>query len=489
VAGPYLQRGAAQPVKWQREPEPGRPSLLVIGHFASHACAAYDDECFDDPEIARAIAASFRPVRIDAEERPDLAAQYQWLAEDGGGWPLICIVDGEGAARRVLGKLPRARLAAMLSEPVPATPLRAPAAGEPLAATEIRAVAEQAAAGLAAALKQHGVGFGPPPRFPHAPALSLLLESGGEAAELARRVIDAFSHGGLHDHLGGGFHHSSTDARWIVPHFEKHAIDQAVLLELPGADHRPSTLRYVTERLALPGGGYATSEAADSGPYDDGSYYTWTVDEARAALDDATDLAIAQRRFDIFGRGELHSDPTRNVLFIANSDAAIARELVLPAGEVTRRLPAIIARMRAAREARPRPPLDPTLHVAPSARLARACLDEHARHTLELLAERPSRGWLADEAQLGLAWLAAGDRDRAARCLDRARPLLASAPAWLARDGSDASPIALAGRLQLMLGEVDGVIETVRKYLTTAAALGVRGAGLIALAKALPDLQ
>jgi hypothetical protein len=31
--------------------------------------------------------------------------------------------------------------------------------------------------------------------------------------------------GGMYDQLGGGFHRYSTDANWIVPHFEQSSMD------------------------------------------------------------------------------------------------------------------------------------------------------------------------------------------------------------------------------------------------------------------------
>ena len=38
--------------------------------------------------------------------------------------------------------------------------------------------------------------------------------------------------GGIHDHLGGGFHRYSTEPTWSIPHFEKMLYDNAQLLKL-----------------------------------------------------------------------------------------------------------------------------------------------------------------------------------------------------------------------------------------------------------------
>src|SRR6185312_15013558 len=221
---------------------------------------------------------------------------------------------------------------------------------------------DDALAAIAAARDRHHGGFEPPPKRPRAPLLDLLLAIDPPAA---LQTLDGLVQGGIHDQLGGGFHAYSTDERWVVPHFEKRAVDQAALLATfaraaaASGQHRYAAvarriIAYVECRLALDSGGYAASEDADVGNYDDGSLYTWTVDEARAVLD-GDELACAQPYFDLYGRGELHSDPTRNVLFIAAPPEEIAREL----GRDVAGVRALVVRVRdkllAARSERPQP--------------------------------------------------------------------------------------------------------------------------------------
>jgi uncharacterized protein YyaL (SSP411 family) len=193
---------------------------------------------------------------------------------------------------------------------------------------------------------------------------------------------------------------------------------------------------YLECRLALEGGGWGASEDADVGAFDDGSHYTWTVDEARAVLD-ADELAVAQPYFDIFGRGELHSDPTRNVLFVAASPERVARELGRTAAEVHQLLVRARDKLLDARGQRPAPAVDMTAYAGVFARTARAYLEaeaalggtrdrDRALAALDRLyaARQPDGGiphrlddprslrWLADHTELGLAAVRAYEATR-----------------------------------------------------------------------------
>jgi len=295
-------------------------------------------------------------------------------------------------------------------------------------------------------------------------------------------------------------------------------------------------IAYVECRLALDGGGYAASEDADVGNYDDGSLYTWSVDEARAVLD-ADELAVAQPYFERYGRGELHSDPTRNVLFIAASPEEVAREL----GRDLAAVRALIIRARdkllAARAERPQPAIDTTAYVGVSAKMARGYLEaeaalgvvqdrERAVFALErLYAARADDGgiahrlddarslrWLADHAELGLAALRAYEataervhldvaRATAEHMLDKfwhARGGFASTPGGDDRpfrdgeDGPGPSANAVAGALLWGLSQhtrepryADRARALVEALLPLGCGAGVDGAGLIYLRRVL----
>jgi uncharacterized protein YyaL (SSP411 family) len=206
-------------------------------------------------------------------------------------------------------------------------------------------------------------------------------------------------------------------------------------------------LGYLAARLGAPGGGSFASEDADVGPFDDGSHYTFTLAEARAALS-PEELRVAQPRWDVYGRGELHLDPTRNVLFVSASYADVGRELGIPEAEAAAIGERARKRLLEARLRRPQPERDESVYVELSAQVARAQLvaarllgdgaagaaglttlerllaeavvDDRVRHALgafEIEGEPEGAvlsGGLADVAELGLLCLEAfrltGDR-------------------------------------------------------------------------------
>ncbi|MDB4968589.1 MAG: hypothetical protein JWN44_4278 [Myxococcales bacterium] len=519
-------------IDWQPfDPSLARPRLLLVTNRFSHAAHAFE-QLLDDGEIV-AAARAFHATRVDCDERPDLDVPLQ--RRTGGPqptWPLVAIYDAAGALTEVATHLNRRTLLELLKKP-PGAPL--PPAAEPP-----RATVDEALAAIKAAFdRQHG-GFEAPPKRPRAPLLELLLAIDPVPA---LRTLDGLMQGGIHDQLGGGFHAYSTDERWVVPHFEKRAADQAALLiafaRAAASSSQPRyalvarrIIAYVECRLALEGGGYAASEDADVGAYDDASHYTWSVDEARQVLD-ADELAVVQPYFDLYGRGELHSDPTRNVLFVAASPEEVARELGLESDAVRHRMVLARDKLLAARSERPTPAVDLTPYAGVWSKMARAYLEaeaalgitqerERALYTLErLYALRtpdggiphrldgvPSIGWLDDHVELGLAALRAFEATTDKLHLDAARAVadhllegwwhsdggFTSQPGGddrPFRDGADGpgpSANAVAGALlwgvSTHSGEpryADRARALVEALLPLACGAGVDGAGLIYL--------
>jgi hypothetical protein len=327
-------------------------TLLLVTESGAHASHVLEQEFFDDPP--RALE-RFTVTRADAYARPDLALQY------GGPFPIV-VIDGQVWRRPTAAAMERILAGA---EPPSPTPTK-----DPLRYDE------------------HNGGFGDLPRPPRAQLLHLLLDD--EDAR-AQKTIAAIVVGGIHDQLAGGFHRDSTDAKWIVPHFEKRLSDQAALLGVLVRAGQPDAARGIVaylERLRR-GDAWAAVEDADIGPFDDASHWTWTMEEARAVLS-PTEFAVAQPWWDLFGRGELHSDPTRNVLF-----RAIPPER-LPAN-ATGLLAAAREKLLAARDARVRPPVDETLYTAWNAALSRALLTaEEATRALAVLERLYAEALLPD---------------------------------------------------------------------------------------------
>ncbi len=420
-ASPYLAAAAGQPVHGQpwgpeafaRARAEDRPVLLDIGAAWCHWCHVMDRESYEDPGLAGFLNASFVCVKVDRDERPDVDARYQRAVQalaGQGGWPLTAVLTPDGDAfyggtyfppeprwgrpsfrdvlERVLaawrGQRAQVGNQAAAVRRVVAESLAEARGGEPA-----EAVLAQAEARIASAFDPRHGGFGSRPKFPHPTALLFLLHraaDGGSAGlrEVIGRTLDAMAAGGIHDQLGGGFHRDSVDERWVVPHFEKMAADNAELLrayaEGWAAFGEPAweaaargVIRWVGEVLEDPAGGYGASQDADVGLDDDGDYFTWTRAEAAAVLDPA-ELAVAAERWDIGTAGEMDHDPARNVLFVAAREEEIAFRAELPVERVRELLGSAAAKLRAARAARPAPAVDRTRYAAWNGRLAGAML-------------------------------------------------------------------------------------------------------------------
>ncbi|MSU49167.1 MAG: thioredoxin domain-containing protein, partial [Opitutus sp.] len=245
----------------------------------------------------------------------------------------------------------------------------------------------------------HG-GFGGAPKFPRAANLNFLFRAaalqgpesamGAEAVRLAAATLRAMARGGIHDHVGGGYHRYSVDEGWLVPHFEKMLYDQAQIalncLEAKQAtgDERFAWMArdifdYVARDLTNPAGGFYTAEDADSegtgddgqgtGHMTEGAFYAWSATELRAVLGD--DFPLMAAHFGVAEAGNVagHLDPHgefrgKNILAQRRSLVETARQFSLEAEQANDQLLAALGKLRAARAKRPRPLLDDKILTA-----------------------------------------------------------------------------------------------------------------------------
>jgi hypothetical protein len=252
----------------------------------------------------------------------------------------------------------------------------------------------------------HG-GFGQAPKFPHPSALDLLIEryarakresksppsreerEKGGAPELSTLITTTLEHmanGGVYDQLAGGFHRYSVDERWVVPHFEKMCYDNSELLknyvhgyQATGSEFFASVardiVRWMDEWLSdRERGGFYASQDADISMDDDGDYFTWTLDEARAVLTEE-EAQVAALRYDINEVGEMHHNPAKNVLYVRAPLEGIARRMNLSAERVQSVLESAKKKMYAARLQRPTPYVDKTVYVGWNAMCVSAYLE------------------------------------------------------------------------------------------------------------------
>ena len=331
ASSPYLQQHAFNPVNWypwgadafaaaQRE---HKPIFLSIGYSTCHWCHVMERECFDNEAIARTLNEHFVAIKVDREERPDIDGVYVAAVQrmtGSAGWPLSLFLTPDGKPfyggtyfppEDLYGQPGFPKLLATLADAwktrqdevlqagaslTAALQASAPAHGAPnLTADTLRTAYDQ----LQRSFDATNGGFGGAPKFPQAHQLLFLLRywqrSGAEPARrMVTETLDHMARGGIHDQLGGGFHRYSTDARWLVPHFEKMLYDQAMdgraYLDAYRATGDESAARtgrdildYVVRDLQAPDGGFYAAEDADS-EGEEGRFYLWSRDELVAAL-------------------------------------------------------------------------------------------------------------------------------------------------------------------------------------------------------------
>jgi len=422
---PYLRQHVDNPVEWYEwgtdafELARTRdvPVLLSIGYSSCHWCHVMAHESFENAEIAAFMNEHFVSVKVDREERPDVDAIYMEAVQritGRGGWPLTAFLTPDGepfyagtyfppSDRQGMPGFPRV-LAAMddvwhnrrndaLEQ---ASVLRAALADQPLdlppqllTADDLDAAANRL---VAHADRNHG-GFGPAPKFPSAMAIEFLwhthVRTGApELRDVASLSLDRMAAGGIHDHIGGGFHRYSVDSHWLVPHFEKMLYDQAMLLRaftagwlVTGYDRwrrvAEGVVEYVLRDLAHPTGGWFSAEDADSEGLE-GRFYVWSKDELRAALASALteeEISTVEEWFGVATEGNFkdptgHAPTRTNILHRPPSQPFDLDEP--PAVQTAREL------LFTAREVRPRPGLDDKVLLAWNALFLRALVEAAA---------------------------------------------------------------------------------------------------------------
>ena len=422
----YLRSAMHQPVEWNewgkaafdRAQAEDKPVLLDIGAVWCHWCHVMDRESYENAETAKIINDHFIAIKVDRDERPDVDARYQAAVSSisgQGGWPLTAFltpdgrpyfggtyfppIDGHGrpSLRRVLLTMAEAfqQRRGEVNE----------SAESVIAAIEHNESFDGSAKNpgvllvdkvLGAILKQfdgQNGGFGAQPKFPHASAVDLLIDSASRAgaeADAARQAalitLEKMSKGGIYDHLAGGFHRYSVDERWVVPHFEKMSYDNSELLrnyvhayqtfaEPECARIAGETITWVNDWLSdRERGGFYASQDADFSLDDDGDYFTWTREEAAAVLT-PEEMAVAGRFFDIGEIGDMHHNPLKNTLHVELSLAEVARTAGVSVDAAADLVRSAKPRLYAARKQRPTPYVDKTIYVAWNAMMITAYLE------------------------------------------------------------------------------------------------------------------
>lgn len=402
---PYLLQHAYNPVDWypwgkeafEKARKENKPIFLSIGYSTCHWCHVMAHESFEDEDVAGLMNRVFVNIKVDREERPDIDNIYMTVCQiilGRGGWPLNIIVTPDKKpffAGTYIPKKSRFSQTGML-ELVPRIEEiwdrqheEVLDSAENITSTIQNMISESAGEGIGEAIMEEAYdellssfdseygGFEIAPKFPTPHKTSFLLRywrrsENPEALHMVEYTLENMYRGGIHDHLGSGFHRYSTDSMWIVPHFEKMLYDQALIAaayteayQVTGKElHKETaegTLDYVLRDLTSPEGGFYCGEDADVDG-EEGAYYLWTLEEIRSVLG-PEESELITKVFNLKEGGnfedEIRGKKTgSNILYMTQSLEVLAAELKIPIEEITSRVNLAEKKLMEARNKRKR---------------------------------------------------------------------------------------------------------------------------------------
>ena len=422
---PYLLQHAHNPVDWypwgeeafQKALSENKPIFLSIGYSTCHWCHVMERESFSNAAIATILNTSFISIKVDREERPDVDRVYMTFVQattGTGGWPLSVFLtpqlepffggtyfppqerDSRRGFKELLLKISQewrtnrsvilanaSKITAVLRKLVKMEGEGKLELGQDLLARTYQWYVQT--------YDRKDGGFGRAPKFPRPVNFNFLLryyaDYGAKGAlEMVRTTLENMALGGIHDHLGGGFHRYSTDSVWHLPHFEKMLYDQAQLAtsyleayQITGeslfAQVAGDTLSYVLRDMTTDSGGFCSAEDADSSvshehleEHVEGAFYVWTEEEVKNALG-AHEATLFNYHYAVRKEGNVTHDPfkeftNKNILHVSSTLNQTAEKFGKTVNEVEKILRFARQKLFSLRGQRPRPSQDDKILTA-----------------------------------------------------------------------------------------------------------------------------
>lgn len=402
---PYLLQHAHNPVNWypwgeeafEKARRENKPIFLSVGYSTCYWCHVMEVQSFEDPEVAEVLNKYCVAIKVDREERPDIDEQYMLatqLMTGRGGWPNSVWLTPDGKPWMAGTYFPKPRFIAVLNQihqfwvnrredvdrQANALTEAAKRMNTPPDAATVQmtsGLVTQATAKLMEQFDPVNGGFGGAPKFPPHGTLALLIRQyqiSGDASLLPpiTKTLDAMWLGGMHDHLGGGFHRYATDSVWLLPHFEKMLYDNAQLMRIYADAHQLSgegryrqavadIFRWVQREMTSPAGAFYS--ALDSGEVGkEGEAYVWSMDKLNAAVGDE-DAKLFAEVYNFVPAGNFEEESTgaktgENIPHLKQPIEAAAKQHPLGESAFTQRLQRIESALLADRLTWPQPHKD-----------------------------------------------------------------------------------------------------------------------------------
>jgi hypothetical protein len=388
-SSPYLLQHATNPVDWypwgkeafEKAKKENKPIFLSIGYSTCHWCHVMEHESFADEEVAALLNKYFVAIKVDREERPDIDQVYMAVTQTmtgRGGWPNNVFLTPDKKpffAGTYFPKLNRWGLPGLM-EILPKvaeiwqndrenvqksaeqiTDLLA-GRGNPNPGDALdQSILDKTRNLLAEMYDPQYGGFGQAPKFPTPHMLAFLLRryhhnEDAQALAMVEKTLTRMRFGGIHDHIGFGFHRYSTDGQWLVPHFEKMLYDQALLAmaytetyQATGKELYALTVReifaYILRDMTSKEGGFYSAEDADSEGVE-GKFYLWTLPQIQEIIG-KNETEIFKKIYNLEDTGNFKSQEAAqtagsNILHLKKTLPDSAAELGVPEKQLLQRL-------------------------------------------------------------------------------------------------------------------------------------------------------